>query len=365
MSYFSGMKKAFLVLSNWSIGKYLLKSNYLLLERHKYKMFFIPGPLAEAHYLIIKKAMKRALPISQKRRLQCLFNKHKDSLEKTLEMHIGTQNLLRVRKLIESELKDESKLLTRLSRSLLINYYSNRPHLLIVRCFFLIKKFIHRIFEPTGLIVAILSPDGGGKSALSEAIRGRLRQGFRGVRSIHWRPYLLPPPRKLLTPSTWHDSESPNYSPHSLSAKSKVNSIFRFWYYLADYFLGFFPKMLWPKIRTNLVISERYYYDFCIDTARFRLDIPHYLPWLFLPVVPRPDLLICLCGPPEVIYARKQEISFEEIIRQLHVTSCISKKLPYSHQISIDQPFNDEVSQVEDFIMGLLEKRLRKRVGRE
>jgi hypothetical protein len=191
-----------------------------------------------------------------------------------------------------------------------------------------------------------------------------LRYGFRNVRKMHWRPYLLPPPRKLLSPARWKEPEAPNYDPHSLPPKGVVGSIARFVYYLSDYVLGYFPKALWPKIRTHLVVFERYYYDFLIDTRRFRLAIPSWLPVFFLPLVPKGDILFVLTGPAEVLYRRKKEIPLEEIRRQLNAIDRLSAGMRHVYRVSVDQPVVDEVSRIEDAIVEVLETRLRKRVGR-
>jgi hypothetical protein len=127
--------------------------------------------------------------------------------------------------------------------------------------------------------------------------------------------------------------------------------------------VGYLPKALWPKIRTHLVVFERYYYDFLVDTRRFRLAIPSWLPVFFLPFVPKGDILFVLSGPAEVLYERKQEIPLEEIRRQLDAIDRFSSGMRHVCRVGVDQPVADEVSRIEDAIVEALEERLRKRVG--
>ena len=54
-----------------------------------------------------------------------------------------------------------------------------------------------------------------------------------------------------------------------------------------------------------------------IDSRRFRIKLPEKLIRLFLFFVPAPDLILCLGGDPEKIYARKPETSLEEVRRQV------------------------------------------------
>ncbi len=347
------------------IGRYFLKTSCLLAGRRKFKQFYIPSLVMEACYLFIKKIVKQTLLPAHEEKLRHLLNQDRNEINRLLEPYFGSKNLPDIEILIQGkDYREQAKLLKTLKQAITIRHRICMPHLVAFKFLWLGNRILQRINQPTGLVVALLSPDGGGKSTIADQILKRLRYGFRNTRRMHWRPYLLPPPRKILWPRKWREAELPNDDPHALPPKNRFISFLRFIYYLADYILGFFPKILWPKIRTNLVVMQRYYYDFLIDMARFRLNLPSYLPRLFLPLVPRPDLVIRLNGPPEVLYERKQEIPLQEINRQLGALESLSTLFCNVHEVRVDQPLDKEVAEVENLIINELEKRLKKRLGR-
>jgi hypothetical protein len=350
---------------DYGIGRYALRTKTLLEGRRQHETFFIPSVPMEACYLLVKKVQKgKALP-EHTEKLRDLFREDENGVLNVVARHFGRRHTDEVTRFIEAtSAEDQSAISKRLKRTLFVRYAILRPHLSLLKFLWLVKRVIERVVSPTGLIVVFLSPDGGGKSAVTDMILTRLKHGFQNTRRMHWRPYLLPPPRKLLHPSTWTEPEIPNRDPHALPPKSVSSSLLRFLYYLFDYLLGYLPKVLWPKIRTHLVIFERYYYDLLVDTKRFRLSIPAWLPRVFLRIVPREDILFLLTGPPEVLYERKQEISLAEMRRQLQTIEVISRKFANARKISFDQAVEDEVCQIEDVILDRLESRLRKRTGR-
>jgi len=349
---------------DYGIGRYFMKTESLLEGRRQYNGFYVPSVPVEACYLLIKKVVKGKFSPEHEAKLRALLEEDGKTVTGMFTRYFGGDSRGDIQKLIKGTgPSDRVAIIKRLRKALAFRQRAYKPHLHVFSILWFARRAVERMLCPTGLVTIFVSPDGGGKSTVADLVLHRLRYGFRNVKKMHWRPYLLPPPRKLLSPTRWKEPEAPNYDPHGLPPKGAAGSIARFLYYFSDYVLGYAPKALWPKIRTHLVVFERYYYDFLIDTKRFRLGIPSWLPAFFLPFVPKGDILFVLTGPAEVLYERKQEIPLEEIRRQLDAIDRFSAGMSHVYKVSVDQSVGDEVSFIEDAIVSLLEKRLRKRVG--
>jgi len=347
------------------LGRYFMKTETLLEGRRQYNGFYVPSVPVEACYLLIKKIIKGRSSPEHEARLKALLEEDCESVTGMITRYFGKESGSDVQKLIKGAgPSDLTAIAKRLRKALTLRQEMLKPHLRVLSILWFARRTLERLLCPTGLVTVFISPDGGGKSTVADLVLHRLRYGFRYVKKMHWRPYLLPPPRKLFSPTTWKEPEAPNYDPHGLPSKGKAGSVARFLYYFCDYALGYAPKALWPKIRTHLVVFERYYYDFLIDTRRFRLAIPFWLPRAFLPFVPKGDIIFVLSGPAEVFYERKQEIRLEEIRRQLDAIDRFSAGMRHVCRVRVDQPIADEVCRIEDAIVEALEKRLRKRVNR-
>ncbi len=349
---------------DYGIGRYFMKTESLLEGRRQYNGFYVPSVPVEACYLLIKKVVKGKFSPEHEGKLRALVDEDGKAVTGMFNRYFGGDSGSDVQKLIKGTgPSDRAAIIKRLRKTLAFRQRAYKPHLRVLSILWFARRAVERMLCPTGLVTIFVSPDGGGKSTVADLVLHRLRYGFRNVKKMHWRPYLLPPPRKLFSPARWKEPEAPNYDPHGLPPKGTTGSVARFFYYLADYVLGYVPMALWPKIRTHLVVFERYYYDFLIDTKRFRLTIPSWLPVFFLPFVPKGDILFVLSGPSEVLYERKQEIPLEEIGRQLDAIDRLSAGMSHVCRVSVDQPVVDEVSRIEDAIVEVLEKRLRKRVS--
>ena len=65
-----------------------------------------------------------------------------------------------------------------------------------------------------------------------------------------------------------------------------------------------------------MVIFDRYTYDIGLDPKRFRISLNvKFINWV-INFVPKPNLTICLYGDPDVIFNRKKELPYNEVVRQ-------------------------------------------------
>ncbi|EKD52307.1 MAG: thymidylate kinase-like protein [uncultured bacterium] len=195
---------------------------------------------------------------------------------------------------------------------------------------------VRRLFRPSGVIVAVLGVDGVGKSTVINSIQPVLGEATHGALAVkHLRPGLLPPLARLKGRQGLR--AMPVVDPHGAEPSGAVGSVFRLAYLLLDYVFGYW-LLLRPQIARNptVIVFDRYCYDVMLDPRRFRIRLPHWVTELFVRFAPRPDLLLCLHAPPEVIHARKQELSLDETKRQVNALHDFARHTPNAVLVSTE-----------------------------
>jgi len=216
------------------------------------------------------------------------------------------------------------------------------------------RRLIKRILKPTGLWLAIYGPDGCGKSSVIEKLQPILLPAFRRTQTIHFRPRLGSSPS--------YTSE-PVLDPHASKPRNPLSSILKLGYYGADYIVGYFVKVLPAKICSTLFIFDRYYDDIIIDQKRYCYGGPIFLlKWLRF-FIPKPDLIFCLDAAPEILQARKAEVSFEECKRQREAYKELVLKLKNGYVIDSSQALNQVVNDVQSIILEHMNNKIEQQIG--
>jgi hypothetical protein len=140
--------------------------------------------------------------------------------------------------------------------------------------------------RPRSLTVALLAPDGAGKSTLA----ANLQQSFYfPVRSIYMGLY------QKTSPQSWDISLAFARLP-GLSFASRLVRLW--WRYLTARY---------HQARGRLVIFDRYTYDSRLPASRPLSRLGRGRRWLLAHACPPPDLVLLLDAPGEVLYSRKEE----------------------------------------------------------
>jgi len=118
------------------------------------------------------------------------------------------------------------------------------------------------------------------------------------------------------------------------------------------------------SFKGGLVLIDRYYFDFFVDQKRYRLKVPLWLVRVGYLFVKKPDLVLLLDAPAEVLQARKQEVAFFETQRQCGAYRDVIGELDNGRVIDATQEpekvAKDIVSTVLEFMTARCSKRLRK-----
>lgn len=177
-----------------------------------------------------------------------------------------------------------------------------------------IKKFI----PSKGLIISFSGVDGAGKTTIIAETKMQIEKKLRKkVVVLRHRPSLLP----IL--STWTKGNEQAQKdvlaslPRQGQNKSLLSSLLRFSYYFADYFIGQFYILVKHVWRGEVVLYDRYYFDFINDAKRSNIVLPKGFSKFAYSFIMTPDLNFFLYADSETILKRKKELE-AETIRELN-----------------------------------------------
>jgi len=185
-----------------------------------------------------------------------------------------------------------------------------------------------KFFHPGGRCVALIGPDGSGKSTTAEGLLRSLKPLFHGGRSYHAHFKILPRLRDLAGLLKFRRSKGEAPEPENPAATpvriGRFRSICYLIYYTLDYLLGY-AVLFKARGRGELIVFDRYFYDYLIQSG---LTLPPQLVWGILSIIPPPDAVIYLQNDPETILSRKHELSRQEVERQAQLCRELISRLP-------------------------------------
>lgn len=166
-----------------------------------------------------------------------------------------------------------------------------------------------------GLIVTFSGVDGAGKSTIIENVKKELEKKYRKkVIVIRHRPSLLPILSAWTKGKEKAEQDAANTLPRQGQNSSFISSFVRFSYYYLDYLIGQFYVNFKYKYRGVIVLYDRYYYDFILDSKRSNIALPKGLVKFGFHFVFTPNCNFFLFAASDIILKRKQELSAETIV---------------------------------------------------
>lgn len=193
-----------------------------------------------------------------------------------------------------------------------------------------------------GFIITFSGVDGAGKSTVIEKLRTNLEKKYRRkVVVLRHRPALLP----ML--SAWREGsreaaelKAANTLPRQGKNKSILSSLARFIYYYSDYFFGQFYIYVKYVLRGNIVLFDRYYFDFINDSKRSNIELHPSITQIGYTFLIKPRYNFFLYANEEVIVQRKQELDIETIKsltqKYLQLFEKLSKKTGKNIYVAIE-----------------------------
>ena len=326
----------------------------ILESRQRYRQFWIPAASIEFGCYLVRTIAKGRLDDERARRLSYLYQQDATRCAQQVARFWGVRNTELI--LLAAKSGDWQPVRQRLGDlqvELRMRAIFRRPGHILRRKLHNLLDRIGRVWRLDGLNVVLLGPDGAGKSSVIDVVGTMLLSAF--PRSTCWG--FAPSLRRLL-----RRRAGPTDQPHALPPRSFATSVIRAAYWFVYYTLGYVNLHL-ALARSTLVLNDRHFVDILVDARRYRYGGPLWLTRLIWQLIPKPDLIILLDAPPEVLRARKQEISYEEIARQRGVYLSMVRTMQNGRVVDASQSFEHVAGQVSDIILQHLAMRIARRFG--
>ena len=209
-----------------------------------------------------------------------------------------------------------------------------------------------RIVRPTGLVVAVLGPDGSGKTTVLNHLERELAPAFRQVRRFHLRPRF-----------GRNQEGGAVVDPHGQSARGWLLSSLKILMFVVDFAWGW-SRIVWPAaMRSTLVLFDRYFHDLLVDPVRYRLPSEFFPARWAASLIPTPHLWLVLTAPAPTLVERKNEITLQAAAALNVRYEALAASLSDAVLINTGQPIDVVLGQAVEAVCQFLAARTASRLS--
>ena len=326
--------------------------NELMNRKRPYRNFYIPSPFDEIIYTILRRTVKRNFEEKHLATIKRAFASDPQDIGERIRKTFDEDMASHILTLIQS---DDAECFNKhypafykyvLHQSKQNNTLSKRAS----QCWYNISRMLPlRFLNPTGMDIALLSPDGGGKTTILNALRVYEVSSFSGIERKYVRPGLFLNIGQYKPNAKPEMTDNPN--PHGRKPDGTIKSWIRFLIYFVDFTVGYYLKVVPLKWKRKLVVFDRYYYDYFVDMYRYHYSLPQWVPHFFSAIIPKPEITFILYADPEILYHRKRELTLEETERQCAAFKDVATKVKGAVLIDVNRPIDDIIKEIVSLII--------------
>ena len=318
-------------------GRLLLRDAVLLHDRRRHEGgFFVPAPAVEFIYLLAKTAAKNEPAPKHLPRLRQLWALDPAGIQRRVAELFGQpapplEAWLRSPGEHGEQLRASMRAGTRFGLALLVAETFRR---------------FQRAMRPAGMHIALLGPDGCGKTTLLQNLERLLAPCFSRQRVFKFRPDVFQQIEPGLEPQ-----------PHRRPPRGRLLSCAKVLYYFADWWLGWCLRLRPERRRAALVVFDRDFNDLVVDQRRYLVQGIGRLARLLRRWVPRADATFILDADSHAVYARKPELPVAELERQRKLFRELAAGDRRMHVVAANDPVEEVARVVSRQIILLLAAR--------
>lgn len=302
---------------------------------HPFKSFRVLDDAMDIAMLMLYKVIAaKQLKFAYRKKISLVYPQHKESVDKILVRVLGQKISNEIAYKLTAEDFDgicaKAHTISHISKR---KAFKTRPLCTTINILkFLLEKLYRIVWCPNKFkkFIALEAPDGTGKTTFIDGLCIKLAEMFvtdiEKIHVYHFRPTLFPNLGAVGEKATGgkikQDTDFTN--PHRNPPANSLSSFLRMTYYWLDYVIGCFICLRKDVQFDKFSIFDRYIYDFIVDPRRSRINLPLWMCKLFAHTVYQPHIVFVLLCDAKTIYKRKQELSLEEIDRQLKAFNALA-----------------------------------------
>jgi thymidylate kinase len=162
--------------------------------------------------------------------------------------------------------------------------------------------------------VALVGPDGCGKTTLAAELEDRMRRTGRPFLYVHWRPSPFRRAQERPGPPTSPKRQPPSH----IGVAERLLSVLRLARSVLTFNAAYLVRIRPHLRRHGVVVADRWAFNYVLQPSSVRYHGPSWLATLACRrLIVRPHLTVALGAAPEIIAARKAELGVTEVRDEL------------------------------------------------